>query len=61
MPVEPGDFILADSDGGIVIPAPLVEDVLEQAEKMVKREQLIRDQLAGGLSLAAALAEFGHV
>jgi 4-hydroxy-4-methyl-2-oxoglutarate aldolase len=59
--VQPGDFILADSDGSIVIPGPLVEDVLEQAEKMVKREQLIREQLAGGLSLAAALAEFGHV
>ncbi len=59
--VQPDDFILADADGAIVIPGPLVEDVLERAEKMVKREQLIRERLAGGLSLAAALAEFGHV
>jgi regulator of RNase E activity RraA len=59
--VAPGDFILADEDGAIVIPARLVEDVLERAEKMGAREEEIRSEISSGLSLAEALAKFGHV
>jgi regulator of RNase E activity RraA len=59
--VRPGDFILADDDGALVIPAGVVEEVLEAAETMGRREQEIRDELAAGLPLADALAKFGHV
>jgi len=59
--VRPGDFILADEDGAITIPARAVEDVLERAEEMGAREREIRRELEGGLSLADALATFGHV
>jgi regulator of RNase E activity RraA len=59
--VTPGDFILADEDGAIAIPAAVVEEVLEQAEKMGAREQEIRSEIGSGLSLAEALAKFGHV
>jgi 4-hydroxy-4-methyl-2-oxoglutarate aldolase len=59
--VHPGDFILADGDGAIAIPAAVVEEVLEQAEAIGIREQEIRNELAAGLSLAEALARFGHV
>jgi regulator of RNase E activity RraA len=59
--VAPGDFILGDEDGAIVIPAAVVEKVLEQAEAMGRREQEIRAELKSGLSLAEALAKFGHV
>jgi 4-hydroxy-4-methyl-2-oxoglutarate aldolase len=59
--VTPGDFILADGDGAIVIPAELAEQVLEQAEELGAREVQIRAEIAAGLSLSEALAEFGHV
>ena len=59
--VAPGDFILADSDGVIVIPAHLTEQVLERAEELGAREVQIRAELAGGLSLSEALDKFGHV
>jgi 4-hydroxy-4-methyl-2-oxoglutarate aldolase len=59
--VHPGDFILADVDGAVVIPAAVVDEVLEKAEAIGLREQEIRNELAGGLSLAEALARFGHV
>jgi regulator of RNase E activity RraA len=59
--VMPGDFILADEDGAIAIPARVVGDVLEKAEAIGVREQEIRNELATGLSLAEALARFGHV
>lgn len=59
--VNPGDFVLADADGAIVIPADLAEKVLERAEELGAREVLIRAELAGGLSLSEALARFGHI
>jgi regulator of RNase E activity RraA len=59
--VSPGDFVLADSDGAIVIPAELAEEVLQRAEELGAREVQIRSELASGLSLSEALAKFGHV
>ena len=59
--VNPGDFVLADADGAIVIPAVLAEEVLPRAEDLGAREVRIRAELAGGLSLSEALAKFGHV
>ncbi|MDM0029616.1 RraA family protein [Variovorax saccharolyticus] len=59
--VNPGDFILADEDGAIVIPAVHVEPVLLAAEGLTEKERLIRVELESGLSLARALEKFGHV
>ncbi len=59
--VTPGDFILADADGAIVIPANLAEEVLVKAEELGAREVEIRDDLAKGLSLSEALEKYGHV
>lgn len=59
--VDPGDFILADEDGAIVVPASLVATVLVEAERLTRKEELIREELGRGLSLADALAKYGHV
>lgn len=59
--VCPGDFILADEDGAVVIPNSIVEDVLAKAEEMTAREVAIREAIGNGLSLADALKQFGHV
>lgn len=59
--VSPGDFILADEDGALVIPASIVEKVLVEAEKLTLIEVKIREELSRGLSLADALKTFGHV
>ncbi len=59
--VAPGDFILADEDGAIVIPARVVESVLVEAEKLTRKEVEIRAALSGGMTLADALKRFGHV
>jgi 4-hydroxy-4-methyl-2-oxoglutarate aldolase len=59
--VAPGDFILADEDGVIVVPADCVLAVLEQAERLTQTEVRIREELANGLTLERALAKFGHV
>ncbi len=59
--VRQGDFILADDDGAIAIPAEVAVQVLEHAEALGTREVEIRREIPGGLSLKAALAKFGHV
>lgn len=59
--VHPGDFILADIDGAVVIPAELVLPVLERAEALTATEVLIRAELDKGASLKEVLDKYGHV
>lgn len=59
--VRPGDFVLADEDGGMVVPSDLVVEVLTAAERLTATEVSVRAALREGLSLVEALARFGHV
>ncbi len=59
--VTPGDFILADEDGAIVIPAAHIGTVLRASEELTKTEVCVREEIARGLTLAQALAKYGHV
>lgn len=59
--VHPGDFILADIDGAIVVPAALAESVLAEAERLTATEVKIRAELDAGATLEQVLAKYGHV
>jgi regulator of RNase E activity RraA len=59
--IRPGDFVLADEDGALVVPAAVVEPVLTRAEEMSAQEGRLREELRAGLSLSEALARYGHV
>lgn len=59
--INPGDFILADEDGVLVIPQDIVAAVLVEAERLTAREVAIREDLQKGLSLSEALERYGHV
>jgi regulator of RNase E activity RraA len=59
--VHPGDFVLADTDGVVVIPARVAEKVLVEAERLTEKEIRIRRELDRGSSLQAVLAKHGHV
>lgn len=59
--VRPDDFILADFDGALVIPAEIAEEVLRRAEALTEKEQRIREDLDAGLSLPEVLSKYGHV
>lgn len=59
--VRPGDFVLADEDGGIVVPAERIDEVLARAEQMTETEVQVREKLKEGMSLSDALERFGHV
>lgn len=59
--VRPGDFILGDEDGCLVVPGEHVEEVLERAEALTRTEIDVREALRAGSSLAECLERFGHV
>ncbi len=59
--VAPGDFILGDDDGALVIPQALVDEVLQRSEQLTQQEIDIRASLSQGMSLAEALDKYGHV
>jgi len=41
--VRPGDFILGDYDGVIVIPQEIAEDVITKSEERAKKENMVRE------------------
>jgi regulator of RNase E activity RraA len=59
--VRPGDFVLGDEDGCLVVPGDHVEEVLEAAEGLTRTEVAVREALRAGSSLAECLERFGHV
>jgi regulator of RNase E activity RraA len=58
--VRPGDLIVGDSDGVVVVPAEREWQVLGRAWTIHHTEQRIRDAIAAGMSLRQARAEFGY-
>jgi regulator of RNase E activity RraA len=59
--VHPGDFVLADTDGVIVVPAGFAVRVLAETERLTKKEIRIRRELGRGASLESVLRKHGHV
>ena len=59
--VNPGDFVLGDVDGVIVVPADAVEKALNEAERLTATEVKIRVELGAGATLEQVLAKYGRV
>ncbi len=57
--VQPGDLVLADDDGIVVVPRAIAEPVLAAAEEKVRRETLVRKALSEGLSVTEAFRRYG--
>ncbi|MFD8417769.1 RraA family protein [Streptomyces sp. NPDC059466] len=58
--VRPGDWIVADDNGALRIPAGLVEEVVRRAEAVERTESRIRAAALGGGRLDEARAHFGY-
>jgi len=56
--IAPGDFVFADADGVVVIPAELAEEVLVKSEKLVSEEEEIRVAVAAGRPLSDLYEKF---
>jgi regulator of RNase E activity RraA len=64
VPVQPGDFVIADRDGVVVVPKVLMEEVLMAAEQLGRIEEQIRAALRNGEDREAVYKrypKFAHV
>ena len=48
-PVSPGDLIMADENGVVIVPAALASQVLEQAKKFAESEERIKAAISEGV------------
>lgn len=59
VPIRPGDFIVGDFGGVVVIPQEIVVDVYERVRKLVARESEFRKMIKAGISGEEAVRTFG--
>jgi len=59
LPVRPGDLVVADADGAVVVPAELAHETVSRAMAKAAKERGLRDALEEGSTLRAAYDRFG--
>lgn len=59
--ISPGDWIVGDADGIIVIPKRMAREVLLAAEEVERREEATRRDLAAGVPIWEAFARYGRL
>ena len=58
--IAPGDWLMGDRDGLVRIPAELVEEVTDRAEKAATEENAIRTAIRGGMDPQQAYIQHGR-
>jgi regulator of RNase E activity RraA len=59
--VAPGDLVLGDNDGVVVVPAAEAETILAAAEEKLSGESLVRTKLAEGMPVSEAFRTYGVI
>jgi regulator of RNase E activity RraA len=59
VPFRPGDLVFADTDGVVVVPREIEQDVLRRAWQKVHDENRTRDAIRGGMKAVAAYKKYG--
>ena len=57
--IEPGDWVVGDEDGVVIVPAEIAADVLAAAELKVGTENEIRAAVRGGMAPLEAFERYG--
>ena len=58
--VKPGDILIGDDTGALVIPAEKAEEVYRVAEEIAKKEEVIEREVRKGVSLREARGKMGY-
>jgi 4-hydroxy-4-methyl-2-oxoglutarate aldolase len=58
--IRPGDWIVAEADGVMVVPFEIADEALVKAEDIEQREEGMRQDLAGGMSFEDAYKKWGR-
>jgi regulator of RNase E activity RraA len=59
--VEPGDVVIGEFDGVLVVPKADAERVLVKAEEIVSAEEHVRADMRAGVSPLEGLRKHGHI
>jgi regulator of RNase E activity RraA len=59
--IAPGDFVLGDYDGVVVIPSARGEEVIRLAEEKVAGENVVREKLVEGMPVSEAFRTYGVI
>ncbi len=57
--IAPGDYLLGDPDGVVIIPAAALDETLRLAQEKVNGENTVRDDLANGMPVTEAFEKHG--
>ena len=57
--ISPGDIVVADIDGIVIIPQELEAEAISLALEKVAAENTVRDAIKNGLSATAAFKKYG--
>jgi regulator of RNase E activity RraA len=57
--IEPGDWVVGDDDGVVVVPGAMAESVLAEAEEKAATESKIRDAVRDGMPPLEAYERYG--
>jgi regulator of RNase E activity RraA len=58
--LRPGDIVMGDVDGVVCVPRSHREEVLEEAEAMVERENAVREAITNGVGPLEAYERYGE-
>lgn len=56
---EPGDLVIADADGVVVVPRAIERDAVARAWEKVHAENEVRDAIRGGMKATEVFAKYG--
>lgn len=59
--IHPGDVVVADEDGVVIVPRADLDLVLERISAASTKDSRARAEIAGGLGLLEALDKYGHL
>jgi regulator of RNase E activity RraA len=59
--IDPGDVVIGEFDGVLVVPAADAERVLLKAEEIVSAEGRVRDEMRAGVPPIESLERHGHI
>ena len=57
--IATGDWLIGDRDGVVIIPQPIVAEVIARTEEVVATESAMRQALIGGMDPVEAYHRFG--
>jgi len=57
--IEPGDIVVADEDGVVVVTAGMAKEALSRASEKANAENQVRDEIRAGASAAAVFKKYG--